>query len=828
MSTEIHLGYDPYKVWLNIQDVKRPLNPYQLLCLKVLEKDQARIRTAISRQRSLMEARKPEADPDVWEKINQELEDAISQLQDPDQKMLLDAVLKRQQPATSKRPGEGAKPEKTAAGHEVICRDCNTANPSNRRFCTNCGTSLFDVCPVCATEVTATEKFCGACGTNLHETLRKQEAEFEDKMKYARQLQHDHKFEQANTILKVIAVTEDARFERYARKSISLLERFAEERKQYEDRAGQKLEKAKKYMEKYAYEKAMAVLLEVPETLRAPELKHLLEEARAKRNELLQLGGEIREAMEQNRKHDLLPKIERMLGLKPDHSQARELAEQLRDNICSAAKKKLLSHSYDEARIMLETIPTFVRNEEVEKLFDRAIELDGIATDVRLSPVLDETVQNLLERLGKLSPNDESIKKQLNDLQKKKNNKPTDPWAWLPAWSTTPRRTLLGMPVDYLGPLKQCHFETPDLEAEAKTNPMQYHVALGLALQAIEQADVPIDMLPTTTTFMSNMMAMMAAKPKNGWGLDLSPAGLKVVKLAMELKDGKAHVLMIDFLPHSKVLSQASDDIERAEIILETLKQAKIKYQLPGEKDKVKDRVVAAMASRWTLGRFFDLPPVAKNKLQDAVTFEAKHQIPIPLNELNWGFHAIREGGAKPDFTKPPHVVLVAAKDFHLKERSQHFKAADIVVSAISADPVALHNAMSFEFLRQSEEMADDEYVGFMDIGTEGSTFVISSKKDVWFRTTGNAGNDLTTSLVKRFQLTYQQADELKKNPSKARRYNLYWEAMHPLFVQFSSEIERSVGSFVKQFPGRSVKKMYLVGGGCLIHGLLRYLIHGR
>jgi type IV pilus assembly protein PilM len=196
------------------------------------------------------------------------------------------------------------------------------------------------------------------------------------------------------------------------------------------------------------------------------------------------------------------------------------------------------------------------------------------------------------------------------------------------------------------------------------------------------------------------------------------------------------------------------------------------------------------------------------------------------LNELNWGYHAIREGGEKPDYTKPPHIVLVAAKDFHLKERTQHFKSADIVVSAISADPVALHNAVHFEYLRG--DFPADENIGFMDIGTEGSTFVISSKQDVWFRTTGNAGNDLTTCMVKRFQLTFQQAEELKRNPSKARRYNLYWEALHPLFVQFSSEIERSVGSFTKQFPGRSVKRLYLVGGGGLIHGLLRYLIHGR
>jgi type IV pilus assembly protein PilM len=828
MSTEMQLGYDPYKVWLNVQEPRRPLNPYALLNLKPLERDQARIRTAISRQRSLMEARKTEADPEIWEKINHELEEAIGKILDPDQKMLLDAVLKRQMPAQPKKAGtDGAKADKTptSAGLDVICRDCATPNPSNRRFCTNCGTSLFDVCPMCSTEVTATEKFCGSCGTNLHETLRKQEAEFEDKMKYARQLQHDHKFEQATGVLRAIAVTEDARFERYARKAVQLLERFTEERQQYEDRAAQKLDKAKKYMERYAYEKAMAVLMEVPETLRTPEIKHLLEEARAKRNELLQLGGEIREAMEQNRKHDLLPKIERMLGLKPDHAQARTLAEQLRDSICAAAKKKLLANSYDEARIMLETIPTFVRNEEVEKLFDRAIELDGISTDIRLSPVIDDTVLQLLEKLHKASPKDDTVEKQLRDVQKKRATRPTDPWAWLPSWSTMPRRTLLGMPADYLGPLSQCHFDSPEVESEVRAEPQRYHVALGLALQATGHAAVPVNLLTTETNLVSSLLGFIAAKPKHGWGLDLSPTGLKLIRMATELKEGRAHILAADFLPHGKPLSQASDDIERAEIVLETLKQAKIKHQLPGEKDKNTDRVVAAMASRWTLGRFFDLPPVAKNKLHDAVTFEAKHQIPIPLNELNWGYHAIREGGEKPDLTKPPHIVLVAAKDFHLKERVQYFKTAGIALHAVSADPVALHNAVRFEYLRDT---ADDEYIGFMDIGSEGSSFVISSKEQVWFRTTGNSGNDVTSNMVKRFQLTWQQAEDLKRGPAKARRFHLYWEALQPLFVQISSEIERSIGSFVKQFPGRSVKRIYLVGGGGLIHGLLRYLIHGR
>jgi type IV pilus assembly protein PilM len=841
MSAELQLGYDPYKVWLNIQETQRPLNAYHLLGLRPLETDQARIRTAISRQRSLMESKQAEALPEAWEAVNRELEDAISKLQDPDQKILIDAIIKRSQNvrAGGRTNNQGGTAQPPAAAHglaEVICRDCETSNPTNRRFCANCGTPLFDSCPSCNTEVTTAEKFCGNCGTNLHETLRKQEAEYEEKIKLARQLQHDHKFDKATSVLRNIAVTEDARFERYARKAVQLLERFAQEKQQYENRSSGRLEKAQKYMERYAYEKALNVLLEISEPLRSNDVNNLIAEARAKRNELLQLGGEIREAMEQNRKHDLLPKIERMLGLKPDHGQARELAESLRDNICTSAKKKLLTHSYDEARIMLETIPTFVRNDEVEKLFDRAIELDSLAVDIRLTPVVDDTIITLAERLGKLSTTDETITKQVNDLKKKKSSKPTDPWAIFPTWGTAPRRTLLGMPVDFLGSLLQSQYESAALEDVVKAMPGQFHVALGLALQAASQSKATIDLMPVekSNNLMSNinsLTAMLRKASGTAWGIDLSPTGIKAIRIASDLKDGRVKILAVEHMPHGKSLAQADDEAERNEILVESLKKLKAKYNLPGEKDKGKDKIYIGMASRWTLGRFFDLPPIGNKKLNDAVTYEAKHQIPIPLEELNWGYHVMRQVDPKldpkadPKLTAP-HIGLIAVKDFHIKERLQYFKNADISVTGITAEPLALYNAVMHEHLR--EDIAENEQIAFMDLGSEGSSFLIASKKGFWFRSTGNAGNDITSTLVKKFQLTFSQAEELKQTPSKARRYHLYWEALQPVLVQVGSEIERSLGSFRKQFPDREVKKLYLLGGAGLLHGLLRYLIHGR
>jgi class 3 adenylate cyclase/tetratricopeptide (TPR) repeat protein len=49
------------------------------------------------------------------------------------------------------------------------CANCGTANPSGKKFCTECGTPLALACPSCGAEIAGTERFCGECGNPLPE-----------------------------------------------------------------------------------------------------------------------------------------------------------------------------------------------------------------------------------------------------------------------------------------------------------------------------------------------------------------------------------------------------------------------------------------------------------------------------------------------------------------------------------------------------------------------------------------------------------------------------------------------------------------------------------
>src|SRR5687767_12928566 len=110
-------------------------------------------------------------------------------------------------------------------------------------------------------------------------------------------------------------------------------------------------------MESHSYENAQHAIEDVPEPLRTPEHNQPLERAKAARQELLALGGEIRQLVERKQTWDLLSKLERLLALKPNHAQAQQLAETLADNLVKTAKVRLGRHSYREALDSLDQIP---------------------------------------------------------------------------------------------------------------------------------------------------------------------------------------------------------------------------------------------------------------------------------------------------------------------------------------------------------------------------------------------------------------------------------------------------------------------------------------
>ena len=123
-------------------------------------------------------------------------------------------------------------------------------------------------------------------------------------------------------------------------------------------------------------------------------------------------------------------------------------------------------------------------------------------------------------------------------------------------------------------------------------------------------------------------------KPTAAWGLDIGQCALKALKL--ELVDGKPTATAFDYIEHPKILSQPDADPDA--LTREALDKFLSRNPLGN------DLVALAVAGQSGLSRFVKLPPVEQSKIADIVKFEAKQQIPFPLEEVVWDYQTIAGG----------------------------------------------------------------------------------------------------------------------------------------------------------------------------------------
>ena len=84
MASQKSTGFDPYRAWLDVDELHRPLNAYELLGLEPLEQDLDAIHEAANRKRAALELHRYDAPPEIWQQVHHEVEAAVGILFDAD------------------------------------------------------------------------------------------------------------------------------------------------------------------------------------------------------------------------------------------------------------------------------------------------------------------------------------------------------------------------------------------------------------------------------------------------------------------------------------------------------------------------------------------------------------------------------------------------------------------------------------------------------------------------------------------------------------------------------------------------------------------------
>lgn len=309
------------------------------------------------------------------------------------------------------------------------------------------------------------------------------------------------------------------------------------------------------------------------------------------------------------------------------------------------------------------------------------------------------------------------------------------------------------------------------------------------------------------------------AENQSVWGIDIGQAGLKAIRLRYADAANQVIAVAFDYIPHAKILSQP-------DAVPDELIQTAITTFLSRNETKG-DLIAISVPGQSALTRFIQLPPVEESKVDEIVRYEAKQQIPFALEDVIWDYQTLGGGMVESGFMLGAEVGLFAMKKEGIYSAIKPYVANKMEVELVQIAPLAMHNFLCFDQigLRPGEEPSDDgEYMIVLDMGTDNTTLLVTNGNKIWIRNVPIGGNHFTRALTKEMKLTFAKAEHLKCNATKAPDPRAVFQALRPVFNDYVSEIQRSIGYFSSVNREAKITKIVGAGNGFKLAGLQKFL----
>ena len=307
------------------------------------------------------------------------------------------------------------------------------------------------------------------------------------------------------------------------------------------------------------------------------------------------------------------------------------------------------------------------------------------------------------------------------------------------------------------------------------------------------------------------------------WGIDIGQCALKALRCRSNPNDPKSIIAeAFDYIEYPKILSQPDSD--PVELVADALKQFLSRNTVRG------DRVAISVSGQSGLARFIKLPPVESKKIPDIVKYEARQQIPFPLDDVIWDYQQMAGGSESDGFTMETEVGLFAMKRDQVHRALKPFEDAGIEVDVIQLAPLAIYNYAIFD--QMSELPPPDEYnpddppesMVLLSLGTDTSDLVVTNGYRVWQRSLPIGGSHFTKALTKELRLTFAKAEHLKKNATQAEDPKAVFQAMRPVFNDLVTEVQRSIAYFSGLDRKAKIGSVVALGNAMKLPGLQKYL----
>ncbi len=220
-------------------------------------------------------------------------------------------------------------------------------------------------------------------------------------------------------------------------------------------------------------------------------------------------------------------------------------------------------------------------------------------------------------------------------------------------------------------------------------------------------------------------------------------------------------------------------------------------------------------------GSFFtkiELPVMEKNEVPQAVKYQVRPYIPLPLEDvtLDW---SIIEGKIGETVLK---VLVVAIPNDVVEQYRQISQMTDLRLKFLEPEVFSLARSSVFSLKK------NNKIIGLIDIGARSTTCSVLEQGILKISHSFNiAGDELTRIISSSLNVDYREAEEMKRKygllPSdQIKNSNNVRKLLIPLVGSISEEIKKAFRNFYLQ-EGKEVGEIVLSGGISLLPGLKEF-----
>ena len=205
----------------------------------------------------------------------------------------------------------------------------------------------------------------------------------------------------------------------------------------------------------------------------------------------------------------------------------------------------------------------------------------------------------------------------------------------------------------------------------------------------------------------------------------------------------------------------------------------------------------------------FELPPMTKEELPEAVQYEARKHIPIPFSEVTFDWQILnkkRLGLPK----EPIKILMVAVPNELINQYQEIAKLAKLRLQTLEAEV--------FGLIRSSLKNGEGSLV-VLDMGAQTTTINVVKKGVLQSsRSIDIGGGNLSERIAQSLSIGRKEAEE--KKIAEGLLSKELKTILGPLIDTVVTEIQRAI----QEFREKEIQRVVLGGGSAMLPGLREYL----